>query len=247
MKRFWPWVFTGLALLSLAIFAGTIWLWYRGFHIEDRYNYDKYVENHDPAGNAYSSYLDRIVKCGKGGIAFAEYETFNVNDPYLHAGFAYNGPTVADTTGPSAYVWPDDSFEMRLDVMLIPNCCVHPAMEYPLLAPDRAYSHRWTFAGFQWVNGADGESYVWVQAPQETIDPPPKLGVFRWQSWYLRSITIPLWFPAILTLILPAVWIRRRWRAKRFPPGHCRACGYDLRATPERCPECGALAREGGV
>ena len=47
----------------------------------------------------------------------------------------------------------------------------------------------------------------------------------------------------ILPLCWLTVWIVRGARDLRRGDGNfCSICGYDLRATPNRCPECGNLA-----
>jgi hypothetical protein len=48
-----------------------------------------------------------------------------------------------------------------------------------------------------------------------------------------------------LAALLPAAWLMRmpaRRRRRRIQRGLCGNCGYDLRASPARCPECGSSA-----
>ena len=62
-------------------------------------------------------------------------------------------------------------------------------------------------------------------------------GGWPFNSW---ALTLPLWMVACVMLASPALWavaaLRRR---RRLRANLCARCGYDLRASPDRCPECG--------
>lgn len=52
----------------------------------------------------------------------------------------------------------------------------------------------------------------------------------------------PFWVLAVAFAAGPSIRAARHWRRRhRRTFGLCPACGYDLRATPDRCPECGAV------
>ena len=69
-------------------------------------------------------------------------------------------------------------------------------------------------------------------------------------AWNLggRDVSVPYWLAAVVLAMPATLWLaargrrRRRWRRER---GLCVVCGYDLRATPARCPECGAAGAGG--
>jgi hypothetical protein len=92
------------------------------------------------------------------------------------------------------------------------------------------------------------ETFVWSPSPHR------RLG-FGYDFWSLpcgpppgatcagTTLDIPFWAIALLFAIVPfkRIWktVRGRYRTK---DGLCVNCGYDLRASPERCPECGNVS-----
>ena len=65
-----------------------------------------------------------------------------------------------------------------------------------------------------------------------------------YQQFEYFSLLVPYWLIALLAIVLPLAYVSTLLPqlTKRHRGNLCRACGYDLRATPDRCPECGRQA-----
>jgi hypothetical protein len=76
----------------------------------------------------------------------------------------------------------------------------------------------------------------WKLSPAPTASGPLDHRVLRVPLWMLAAIfSLPKTLPIVVRLL----------RHRPPPPGACPNCGYDLRATPQRCPECGDTPMHG--
>ncbi|HEY2588940.1 MAG TPA: hypothetical protein VGI81_24565 [Tepidisphaeraceae bacterium] len=71
----------------------------------------------------------------------------------------------------------------------------------------------------------------------------PRIGSFPPSRLTQRAFDVPYWTimcAAFIPVGAAVMFLLRRWaRRRKLKSGHCPQCGYDLRATPTRCPECG--------
>ena len=109
---------------------------------------------------------------------------------------------------------------------------------------------RWLFPGIRW---REGPVNVPVKEDGKTpVFNSPAFGVGQ-MSRGLASAWATLPYPTLLALLLVAPVVKlaraamdRRRRQWRKSHGLCPECAYDLRASQERCPECGTPIDQAG-
>jgi hypothetical protein len=99
-------------------------------------------------------------------------------------------------------------------------------------------------AGLHWERAGDRSMRAYSFPPPGFFTAHYVDTRFAGERYDLWVLAVRPWLPMAVLLVMPAIWLHRFRKARRARRlGLCPACGYDLRASPERCPECGALPR----
>jgi hypothetical protein len=102
----------------------------------------------------------------------------------------------------------------------------HSIWSWALATEQDYYLHGWMWRKFGVVNGSGIKSAEGMEA--------------------VTGVAVPHWCVVLALLGFPvsgvARWGRRKWRGRGEVMARCAACGYDLRASAGRCPECGKMS-----
>jgi hypothetical protein len=214
MRRLVRHLFTLTCITSLLLCIATIALWVRSYRVGDAIVHGS---RHDAPDGSRFVLFNSGVFSNRGILGWAHYRL--------------------DLTGPMASWW--------ADVMSSSNALT---------------------AGWQRTRSAPGSFKGLAAAPQlsrfgfiydrqrnenemslgEVRPQPHKSPNATYGATDQIHIAVPIWTAVLATGALPTLYfagLRRRLRRRRLVrEGRCPTCGYDLRATPDACPECGSVA-----
>ncbi len=99
--------------------------------------------------------------------------------------------------------------------------------------------------GLSWrQDSSDKMSWSWGAVPNQISLPGMHISWGRPispQNCWIVRISTKFWILLSFSAILPSLWLLRKRGRNAIDGVRCCDCGYDLRATPDRCPECGTV------